>query len=267
MAIKRLEVSNPAYSPNNVQTVTVHSSNLQRRHDVTFYNVNTRQKDAPIIILMHGVYGNNWVWMNLGGIDKVYENIRSQLSGIDFILAMPSDGGFHDGSAYLPLKNADNYEKWIMQDVLDAVIATVHNATQKSRLYLCGLSMGGYGALRLGCKYANLVKGISAHSAITELTEMSNFVDTPLAYYECENSNEANILHWAKLNKAQLPPIRFDCGENDELFAGNLKFSQTLTNASIEHVFEQFAGGHQWEYWHQHVAASFLFFAEIERTI
>lgn len=271
MTIKRLEVSNPEYTPNNTQFLTIHSSHLERRHDVSIYNVNAKGENVPIIILMHGVYGNHWVWTNLGGIDKVYEQVKAQQGIKDFILVMPSDGGLHDGSAYLPTLNNGNYEQWIMDDVLSAVIETVPNATTQSNLYLSGLSMGGYGALRLGMKYADKVAGISAHSSITKLPEINLFTDINLANYECENSEEANILywvkHWLKTDKTNLPPLRFDCGKNDILFQGNVAFNKALNELAIDHQFDIFDGEHAWQYWHEHVAKTFVFFDQQEKVL
>ena len=93
MAIIRLEVSNPEYTPCNNQIVTVHSSNLQGRHDINIYNVDALGKDLPVIILLHGVYGNSWVWSHLGGIESAYQKVKASLSIPEFILVMPSDGG------------------------------------------------------------------------------------------------------------------------------------------------------------------------------
>lgn len=271
MAIKRLEVSNPAYTPTNTQFLTIHSSHLGRRHDVSIYNVNAKGKKVPIIILMHGVYGNHWVWTNLGGIDKVYEQVKAQQGISDFILVMPSDGGLHDGSAYLPTTHNGNYEQWIMDDVLSAVIETVPSASAQSNLYLSGLSMGGYGALRLGIKHADKIAGISAHSSITQLAEINLFTDINLATYQCENSEEANIIYWVKhwlaTNKETLPPLRFDCGKNDELFQGNIAFDKALNDLNIEHQFDIFDGEHAWEYWHEHVAKTFAFFDQQEKKL
>ncbi|TBR38272.1 ATPase [Marinomonas agarivorans] len=264
MAIQRLEISNPKYTPENTQLVTVYSSHLQRRHDISIYNINTKANDVPIIILMHGVYGNHWVWMHLGGVHQVYESLKQKHQLGEFILVMPSDGGLHEGSAYLPTMKHGNYEQWIMDDVVNATIATTESASQNSPLYLTGLSMGGYGALRLGAKFAKQIKGISAHSSITELSQINEFTDTPLSLYQCADQNEADLLSWFKQNKSQLPPLRFDCGEEDTLFQGNLALHQALLAENISHQFDRFAGAHSWEYWHQHIEQTFRFFNSIE---
>lgn len=266
MAIKRLEVSNPKFTPQNTQFVTVHSSHLGRRHDISVYNAHAQGENLPIIILMHGVYGNHWVWMNLGGIHNVYEQVKKAQGLGEFILVMPSDGGLHDGSAYLPTTNQGNYEQWIMDDVLSAVIETVPAASTQSNLYLSGLSMGGYGALRLGIKFADKVTAISAHSSITDIQEINLFTDIEQSLLQCENPEEANINYWLAQNKNKLPPIRFDCGKDDELFQGNLAFEKTLKNMNIAYQFDIFEGGHAWEYWHEHVAKTFTFFDQHEKA-
>lgn len=268
MSIQRLEVSNPVYTPENTQYLTIHSSHLKRRQDVTIYNVNAKGKHVPIIILMHGVYGNHWVWTHLGGIDKVFEDIKASHSINEFILVMPSDGGLLDGSAYLPTISHGNFEKWIMEDVLTAVIETVENADNQSNLYLSGLSMGGYGALRLGFKYADKVKAISVHSAITKLAEMRLFTDVDLSNYRCENSEESNIIYWGEKglsHNKMLPALRFDCGTDDTLYPGNIAFAYALSSLNIKYQFNSFKGSHTWEYWHTHIANTFLFFDQQER--
>lgn len=264
MAIQRLEVSNPIYSPDNTHFMTVHSSHLERRHDISVYNVNTQAYDVPIIILLHGVYGNHWVWMNLGGVHHVYEDIKKSHNMGEFILVMPSDGGLHDGSAYLPTRINGNYEQWIMDDVITSVVENVAGATANSRIYLTGLSMGGYGALRLGVKYPDKISGISAHSSITQLPQIHQFTNTPLHHYECQEKQEDNILYWAEKNAFTLPPLRFDCGQDDDLVNSNIALHHDLTELNIPHQFEVFPGGHSWPYWNEHIKNTLLFFHHIE---
>ena len=267
MTINRLEISNPRYTADNTQLLTIHSSHLNRRHDVSIYNVNAVGKNVPIILLMHGVYGNHWVWMGLGGIHHVYEQVKAKTEITEFILVMPSDGGLYDGSAYLPTIAQGDYEQWIMDDVINAVIQTVPNASHDSNLYLSGLSMGGYGALRLGVKYADKVSGISAHSSITQLDEINLFTDTPITHYQCVNEQEHSILYWLEKNQTQLPPLRFDCGKDDILYNGNLSFEKALNARNVTFEFERFDGEHSWEYWHEHIEQTFAFFNRIEKSL
>ncbi|WP_158969586.1 alpha/beta hydrolase family protein [Paraglaciecola sp. L3A3] len=263
MTVTRIEKSNPKYARKNTLTLTLHSDNLNRRQDVTVYNPYSQQKDLPIVILLHGVYGNNWVWMDLGGAHQVYENLRKQgLS--EFVLVMPSDGGIWEGSGYLPLQQHGNFEKWIMDDVINTVIDTVDSVSSDSNLYISGLSMGGFGALRLGAKYAKRFSGISAHSSITKVEDLAIFTDVPLSQYQTADANESDIIYWCQQNKADLPPLRLDCGTSDDLIESNRDLVSKLQAAKILHQYQELAGCHEWEYWNKNLVKTLHFFNQIE---
>ncbi|MGJ8680575.1 alpha/beta hydrolase [Paraglaciecola sp.] len=265
MAVTRIEKSNPKYARKNTVTYTLHSDNLDRRQDVTVYNPYSQATDLPIIVLLHGVYGNNWVWMDLGGAHQVYESLRKQgLS--EFVLVMPSDGGIWEGSAYLPLEEQGNFEQWIMQDVIETVTNDLTSVSEKSNLYITGLSMGGYGALRLGAKYAKQFSGISAHSSITQLSDLSLFTDKPLTAYQTADINESDILYWCDKNKKHLPPLRLDCGVSDELIESNRALVKNLNQAKINHQYQEMSGGHEWPYWNTHLVKTLEFFDHIEKS-
>ncbi|MGM8228648.1 alpha/beta hydrolase [Cellvibrio sp. ARAG 10.3] len=266
MAIIRIEKSNPLYTPFHFQHLSVQSSHIKRRCDISVFNAHSQGRDLPIVILLHGVYGNHWVWSGLGGVHEAYLQQYNQSGLTEMILVMPSDGGFYAGSAYLPLTNGEDYERWIVEDVINAVLASNPSASSTSNIYIAGLSMGGYGALRLGAKYSNRFKGISAHSAITNIQEMSHFVGEDLSIYRTHSPHEGDILYWLKVNKTQLPPIRFDCGTEDILYPGNLAFDEHLKQLGINAHLEPLPGAHSWDYWHQHITKTFAFFDTIERT-
>ncbi|MDR7089237.1 alpha/beta hydrolase [Cellvibrio fibrivorans] len=264
MAVIRIEQSNPEYLAEHFQLLTVQSSHLNRRCDISVFNAHPDSKDLPIVILLHGVYGNHWVWSGLGGVHKAYSDEYAKGGLSQMILVMPSDGGFYGGSAYLPLANGENYEKWIVEDVIAAVIKCNPSASLASNVYIAGLSMGGYGALRLGAKFPTIFKGISAHSSITDIREMAQFVAEDLSLYNTHLTYESDIVHWLQVNKNHLPPIRFDCGTEDTLYSGNQRFNQRLQQLGITAELESLSGEHSWDYWNRNVRKTFDFFSQIQ---
>ena len=61
-------------------------------------------------------------------------------------------------------------------------------------------------------------------------------------------------------NKESLPPVRFDCGKDDLLIEHNRKLHKKLKNANINHIYQEFEGAHEWEYWQEHIKETLLFF-------
>lgn len=267
MAIQQIEKSNPKYmNDEQLMLLTVHSSALKGRGNISVYNAYSGSKDLPIVILMHGVWGNHWVWMHLGGVHEAYNKLREQGLG-EFVLVMPEDGSYYAGSGYLPLKNF-NFDKWIVEDMLEGVIQSVDGVSDNSKLFITGLSMGGYGALRLGAKYADKFAGISGHSSITDKAEIQDFNKEGPEYYELAADaaeGEADIVYWMQKNKDSMPPMRFDCGTEDQLYQGNLKFKARLEEAGLDFTYEEFPGGHEWPYWNKHIEDTFRFFDEINK--
>ncbi|MFC3120679.1 alpha/beta hydrolase [Agaribacter flavus] len=264
MAVQRLEVSGSKFSPENFVTLTVYSSHLNGRADISVYREASESKDLPIVILLHGVYGSHWVWSQLGGAHEVYATLRK--AGLpECVLVMPSDGAHQEGSGYLPLENA-NYEKWIVEDVIDAVIQTQDMCSKDSSVYISGLSMGGYGALRLGAKYPSVFAGISAHSSITQLDDFVHFVDEKTREPLSKHSDEYNgdVFDTLVANQDKLPPLRFDCGKDDVLFEANQALVAKLEKTDITFSFDAFSGEHAWEYWNEHLAKTLQFFADLE---
>ncbi len=89
---------------------------------------------------------------------------------------------------------------------------------------------------------------------------MSLFVEESLDHYKQDNSKEESVLEVIKTNKAKMIPFRFDCGKNDELIEYNRELHQELLKENISHIYEEFSGKHEWEYWENHVKDSLLFF-------
>lgn len=269
MTVLRVEKSNDAYSRANTTLLTLHSSFLAKRETITVYQSGTASSkisnDTPIIVLLHGVYGAHWAWMELGGAHVVYEQLKQE--GLkDFVLVMPSDGSLWDGSGYLPLTHHGDFEQWIVEDVIQGVIDNIDGVSEQSNVYIAGLSMGGYGALRLGAKYPEKFNGISAHSAVTSLSDLQQFIEYPVSDYQCDFEQEADLNYWLENNAHSLPPLRLDCGKSDSLFESNLQLCKALDDLEISYKFEGLEGSHEWPYWHKNLAKTLWFFDQIETT-
>lgn len=258
---KTTEISDPRFESDNLRFITVKTKNLKGRGDICLYvpNVEKLDADMPLVILMHGVYGSAWIWSQKAGVHRTAQKMIEENTIKPMIIAMPSDGLWGDGSAYLP-HNPLDFEKWIAEDVIDAVKENIEQVTDNSKIFISGLSMGGYGALRIGAKYPKTFSGISGHSSITDVPQMEIFVEEGLENYKQDNLINESVFSLMKQNKADLPPVRFDCGKDDELIEYNRKLHAELDAENIPHSYEEFLGKHEWIYWETHVVDTLKFF-------
>lgn len=238
--------------------ITVKSNALKKRADLTVFTPQNTEGALPIVILLHGVYGSHWAWAMKGNVHKTAQKLVNDGKIKPMILVMPSDGLYGDGSGYVPHKTAD-YEKWIIEDVIQVVKEQFVQATDNSPVFITGLSMGGFGAMRLGAKYSSVFKAFSGLSSITHFDQIGEFV-ADFKQLQEDALEQDGVLEWILKNKNVLPPFRFDCGSEDILIEYNRKLHAELKKQGIPHFYEEFPGGHSWEYWTEHIAETLLFF-------
>lgn len=260
------EISNPAFESDHLRFITVKTPNLRGRGDIcVFVPPLGGLRDVPLVILLHGVYGSAWSWSQQAGAHRTAWTMIQNGEIPPMVVAMPSDGLWGDGSGYVPHDGYD-FEKWIVEDVPQAVIKNISAVGGGSKCFIAGLSMGGFGALRLGLKYRDKFRAISAHSAITDLDQMPMFVEESLENYKQADEKQRSVWGMVEDDTRNLPAIRFDCGTEDELLPHNRILHEQFSNADIDHIYKEFRGGHEWSYWGEHLKDTLCFFAEASKN-
>lgn len=254
------ERSNPGFAWSGLTFFTVQSPALRRRADVTMFIPENLPTPCPVVVLLHGVYGSHWAWALNGGVHETMQRLIAAGSVRPMVLVMPSDGLWGDGSSYSPHWHED-YEAWIIQDVLHLIYEQIPACTTSSLLFITGLSMGGYGALKLGAKYPHLFSAYSGLSSITRFNEMSLFVQD-FAALSRQVTLQEDIITCILNPRSVHRPFRFDCGLDDPLLEANRALHEQLMDAGISHQYAEYQGGHTWAYWQEHIADHLLFFEE-----
>lgn len=259
-----IDLSDPLLECDHLRFLTFKSPVLQGRGDVTLFVPPDSQAatSLPMVILLHGVYGSHWNWALKGRAHLTALEMIASGEIPPMVLVMPSDGLWGDGSGYISHATTD-YAAWIVDDVIDCIRSVFPQLDEQSPVFISGLSMGGFGALHLGAKFPERFAGISAHSSITHFDQFKIFSRQPMTTYELANEEDKSVLSWLLRHRDRLPPLRFDCGASDLLIEYNRELHQALLEHAIDHHYEEFAGGHSWAYWSEHLKESLSFFGRI----
>ena len=174
---------------------------------------------------------------------------------------MPSDGLWGDGSGYVAHGGQD-FERWIVDEVPAAARAACSACGEASPLCIAGLSMGGFGALRLAGRHPRRFVAAAGHSSVTEAAQLdvlmaetrAGWADAP-----ADVSVAAALLGACAL----LPALRFDCGLEDPFIGANRRLHAELQAAGIAHEYAEHEGGHGWAYWAQHLEDTLRFFGQV----
>jgi len=178
-------------------------------------------------------------------------------------VVMPDGGrGF-----YCDAVNGPAHESHIIKDVISFVDTHFNTRAERAGRVTNGLSMGGYGALKLALKFPDMFCSVVSHSGGVAAGHKS-FRDelaseTRLIYGDDPVGGKDDL--WAiaeKADKVKLPAIRIDCGLDDFLLEDNRAFHQHLNNLNISHEYEEFPGEHNWDFWDTHIQKAIEFHAK-----
>jgi S-formylglutathione hydrolase FrmB len=204
----------------------------------------------PVLLQLHGMYDDHSSWL-----DK--SRLWSYVERLPLIVVMPSgvnswwsNFGLDDLLGSKRPEISINYEDYLVNDLWDHINSTfLVRAGQ--RWAIGGLSMGGFGAVRLGLKYPDRFCSIYGHSsAFPPREELDQF----LKLLPAQTLDDLDVYHWAsRRTPSDLPALGFDCGLEDFLIDHNRAFHAHLVALGLPHTYLEYPGGHTWEYWDLHV--------------
>lgn len=259
---RTLEVSDPALSPPGLRFVTAKSAALGQRADVLLFvpPQAAALQNAPLVLLLHGVYGSHWAWAFKGGAHFTAQRLIDAGEIPPLVLAMPSDGLWGDGSGYVAHATQD-FERWIVDEVPAAARAACSACGEASPLFIAGLSMGGFGALRLAGRHPRRFVAATGHSSVTEAAQLDALMAEARIGWAAAPA-DCSVIASLRSADAPLPALRFDCGRDDPFIAANRQLHAELQAAGIAHEYAEHDGSHGWAYWAQHLEDTLRFFGQ-----
>ena len=217
----------------------------------------------PVFYLLHGLSDDHTIWLRRTRIEWYVRDLP-------LIVVMPDAGR----SFYCDAVEGPAYERYLIEDVIGLVDRFLPTIAGRDMRVIGGLSMGGYGALKLGLKYPDMFCSVTAHSGchavVRKVAERGGYPPLEHAAPELarifgaspgpENDPFALAEAWAEQRAAaRLPRIRIDCGVDDFLLDDNRSLHAHFERLGIEHEYEEFAGQHDWDYWDEHIQEAIAF--------
>ena len=225
----------------------------------------------PVLYFLHGLGGNEQLLLNSGGMNMI-QDLREQKRIGEFLIVAPDAGR----SFYINSRDGKvRYEDFFVREFLPYIESHYRIRAERKSRGITGVSMGGYGALRFALRYPDLFVAVSAHSPalIEKLPNIKVSSDQAAAVAAVLGKtfgSPVDAAFWERespftIVKDEPRPaglqIYFDCGTDDDFGfnKGNAQFDQLLTTRGIVHEFHLYPGGHDWEYFAEHLPASFEF--------
>lgn len=216
----------------------------------------------PVVHQLHGHSDDHTIWLRRTTIELHAERI-----GAIVVLHNGERSFYHDDVAGHRL-----WEQHILQAIayIDATFRTV---TDRRGRAIGGLSMGGYGALKLALRHPHLFGSAVSHSGALDAVGLMAarkpgdvLGDDMRRVFGATVPASADLFKLAPRAKP-LPKLHIDCGSEDFLLPCNRKLHAFLEKRRIAHTYREYPGSHNWQYWQDRLPEAFDHHASVFATV
>lgn len=221
----------------------------------------------PVLYYLHGLGDNEQSLFKTGGWDFI-QDLRQKGKISDFLIVAP------EGKASFFINSADGrvrYSDFFITEFIPYIESHYSVRRERSARAITGVSMGGYGALRLAFAYPQLFSSVSAQSAAlitTPPAEMNAAMNSGSMLGRLLGAvfgHPINVVHWnqnspfrlAGRNRVALArlAIYFNCGDRDEFGFENgaEALHKQLQSEGVRHEFHLYPGNHGSAYFLAHL--------------
>lgn len=250
----------PRLTPNvTMRDVTFRSASLNRdmQYRVVLPASIAAGARLPVVYLLHGFPGNCRDWSNYTDAAKFAER------GV--IIVMPhGDDSYYVNATERP---QDRYEDYIVNDLIADVESKFPAATGRTNRAIAGISMGGFGAVKLALSHpelfafaAGLSPSIDVPSrpfSIKRIQQWRRYESIFGAWGSQTRRNGDPFVLARFANPAKTPYLFLTCGEQEGLLPPNRDFAALLEKGHFRYEFHVVPGGHDWNQWDKRLPSVF----------
>lgn len=213
-----------------------------------FSSTATAAQPYRVLYLLHGLGDDSWGWLR-------YTTIDSLVRDTNVAVIMPQVGH----SFYTDMARGQRWFSYIADELPEYLHSILPLSSKRRDTYICGNSMGGYGAMRIAL---NRPDRFSKAAALSGALDIQRFVqsysldgfDPRPAFGDrlAISGTENDLFHLLDKNAAQsdtLPELGCICGTEDILLDESRAFVAHAKSLGIHIYYVECPGQHLWTSW------------------
>lgn len=210
----------------------------------------TKGELHPTLYLLHGLSDDDSIWLRRTSIERY-------VAHLGMAVVMPQ---VHRGF-YTDMAEGGRYWTFISEELPALARSFFPLSPKREDTFVAGLSMGGYGAFKLGLRKPDTFAAAASLSGALDMVHHSlNWEDPTKKSPEYERifgkhsiKDTPDDLLWLlkEVDRSNGPkPLLYQCcGTEDFLYEDNQTFRKACAKTSLSLTYEEGPGEHEWGYW------------------
>lgn len=202
---------------------------------------NANDEKYKTLYLLHGLSDDHTIWMRRTSIERY-------AADYGICVVMPCGGR----SFYTDMKYGAKYYTYIAKE-LPRVISEFFNVSDKREdTYIAGLSMGGYGALKIALRENDRFCAAAGLSSVADIYR-EDFKKTLVPVFgdniEIPRDDDLFSLVEMKNGEAVKPRLFMAIGTDDFMYEDNLRLKAKIEELDYDYTYTEDTGAHSWDFW------------------
>lgn len=211
----------------------------------------------PTLYLLHGLSDDHTIWLRRTSVERY-------AARYGLAVVMPNA----ERSWYCDMAHGERYYQHIAQEVPALCRSLFRGMSERPEdTYIAGLSMGGYGALKIALRSPGVYGGVASFSGALNVAE--RHWDTP-AYWEDVfgardairgSENDVYALAEQAARQGTVPSRCYlSCGTEDGLLDDTRRMRDLLLAHGVTPEYHEQPGEHCWDVWDDELERSLAYF-------
>ena len=204
-----------------------------------------RRRPLKTLYLLHGLSDDHTIWCRRTSIERYAD-------AYGIAVVMPAV----NRSFYADMARGANYWTFVSEELPRLARSFFPLSERREDNFAAGLSMGGYGAFKLGLSHPDRYAAVASLSGAVDLNRLfaDRFSEDLFDIVEDPASVPGSSLDLFALaervaGRPGAPLLYQCCGTEDFLYEDNVRFREHCRKLGLPLTYEEEPGTHDWGYW------------------
>ena len=197
------------------------------------------------LYLLHGLSDDHTIWLRRTSIERY-------ATAYGICVVMPCGGC----SFYSDMKYGMKYYSYISEELPMVISEFLKVSHKREDTYIAGLSMGGYGALKIALKNPDKYSAVAGLSSVADIKcGLFDEILVPVFGDDLNIPDDDDLFYLAEKTNSvsEKPRVYMGIGTEDFMYDANVRLKEKFDQLNYDFTYRESAGGHGWTFWDEYI--------------